>query len=567
MRPGPADAALETPLLQKLQGWGVVLVAFFVVWVPYTWLREPSENLKQEQELKTAAISRGERAVQLFSEENQLGVGCVRCHGPELRGGVIQAGAEYAYPPNLTNICAGPFGNPPHSAINSTEDIYQVIREGAERDAVVEHPLPGCARRSADQRPRELPGLDEFGERPFKDNVCLNPDASARALEENLTEQSEGAVVQEVKSCLGFPSSAAPCGRAPGSRSWASPCSSAASTCCSAPSSAGTWGSWCWSSAFSGWMVIQSSLWLFGFWSQGLETPTNLGPRGSEPAWVVLEASPGTTSDSYETFAEYPTGPWELPDESDPIQSADVQSSTGAVTAFLAEQLNEELGLAETDPTAIAGTQFSVDSVKFSEAEDGKTKLAVVRVALQRRWATVDRVAVLRLGQRAAILVHVPRGLDHRLRSVPAAARPRGEEAQGVPDRRGRARVVRTRVEREEATMIGAEIHPSPRSGERPVHPAGRDDPGDRLPDVDHDREVSAIEFGDGLAAPLHLRQRGFPLFVERQDLQLDRQVHLANRHAGRHGDAPQERSSGSIGSRHRPCDRRPPAPPPQASR
>ena len=44
--PGPADAALETPLLQKLQGWGVVLVAFFVVWIPYTWLREPSENLE-----------------------------------------------------------------------------------------------------------------------------------------------------------------------------------------------------------------------------------------------------------------------------------------------------------------------------------------------------------------------------------------------------------------------------------------------------------------------------------------------------------------------------------------
>ena len=32
MRPGPSDAALETPLLQKLQGWCVVLVAFFVLW-------------------------------------------------------------------------------------------------------------------------------------------------------------------------------------------------------------------------------------------------------------------------------------------------------------------------------------------------------------------------------------------------------------------------------------------------------------------------------------------------------------------------------------------------------
>jgi mono/diheme cytochrome c family protein len=187
MRPGPADAALETPLLQKLQGWGVVLVAFLVVWMPYTWLREPSENLKQEEELKAAAISRGERAVHLFSEENQLGVGCVRCHGPELRGGVIQVGADYAYPPNLTNLCAGPFGNPPHSAIYSTEDIYQVIREG--RNA-----MPSWSIRYQgaldDQQINDLVNylVAMSSENvPFEDNVCLNPDASARALEENLT--------------------------------------------------------------------------------------------------------------------------------------------------------------------------------------------------------------------------------------------------------------------------------------------------------------------------------------------------------------------------------------------
>ena len=29
MRPGPSDPDLETPLLTKLQGWGVLLVAFF----------------------------------------------------------------------------------------------------------------------------------------------------------------------------------------------------------------------------------------------------------------------------------------------------------------------------------------------------------------------------------------------------------------------------------------------------------------------------------------------------------------------------------------------------------
>ncbi|MGB7805466.1 MAG: hypothetical protein WBM72_07680, partial [Actinomycetota bacterium] len=70
MRPGPSDPALETPLLQKLQGWGVVLVAFFVIWIPFSWVREPSQNLEQEQRLKTQALDRGARDVQLFSEEN-----------------------------------------------------------------------------------------------------------------------------------------------------------------------------------------------------------------------------------------------------------------------------------------------------------------------------------------------------------------------------------------------------------------------------------------------------------------------------------------------------------------
>ncbi len=59
MRPGPSDAALETPLLHKLQGWSVILVAFFAIWIPITWLREPSENLAQErltQAIRSAAV-------------------------------------------------------------------------------------------------------------------------------------------------------------------------------------------------------------------------------------------------------------------------------------------------------------------------------------------------------------------------------------------------------------------------------------------------------------------------------------------------------------------------------
>jgi mono/diheme cytochrome c family protein len=185
MRPGPADAALETPLLQKLQGWGLVLVAFFMIWLPFTYLREPKTNFQQEQDLKTQAIARGQKATQFFSEENQLGVGCVRCHGPELRGGVIQAGDGYAYPPNLTTICAGPFASPPHSAIFSTADIYQVIQEGRNY-------MPSWSIRFQgaldDQQINDLVNYLVYMSSknvPYKDNVCLNPDASKRALEQN----------------------------------------------------------------------------------------------------------------------------------------------------------------------------------------------------------------------------------------------------------------------------------------------------------------------------------------------------------------------------------------------
>jgi hypothetical protein len=184
MRPGPSDAALETPLLQKLQGWGVVLVAFFVIFIPYNWLREPSENLRQEDELLTLAYDRGELAVQTFSEENQLGVGCVRCHGPELRGGVIQAGATLAYPPDLTNLCAGPFGTPPHNAIFSQDDIYQVLEEG--RGAMPSWSIRYQGALNDQQINDLVVYLVEMSSEnvPFEDNVCLNEEASARALEE-----------------------------------------------------------------------------------------------------------------------------------------------------------------------------------------------------------------------------------------------------------------------------------------------------------------------------------------------------------------------------------------------
>ncbi len=189
MRPGPSDAALETPLFHKLQGWSVVLVAFFAVWIPYTWLREPSVNLQQERDLKSEAIVRGEHAVQLFSEENQYGVGCTRCHGPELRGGtVITNGAnpdgsiKYAYPANLTTICGGPFMG--HGAIKSINDIYTTIEQGR-----IANGMPSWSIRYFgaldDQQINDIVNYLVWMSSknvPENQNICTNPDAVKGAL-------------------------------------------------------------------------------------------------------------------------------------------------------------------------------------------------------------------------------------------------------------------------------------------------------------------------------------------------------------------------------------------------
>jgi hypothetical protein len=87
--------------------------------------------------------------------------------------------------------------------------------------------------------------------------------------------------------------------------------------------------------AFFGWMTIQSGLWLFGFWSQGPDTKTNLGPRGPDATWVVDAAGldPGAV---HAELAAYPSGEYPEPDTTDPTVEADVQQAQGVVAAYMA---------------------------------------------------------------------------------------------------------------------------------------------------------------------------------------------------------------------------------------
>jgi hypothetical protein len=129
--------------------------------------------------------------------------------------------------------------------------------------------------------------------------------------------------------------------------------------------------------AFFGWMTIQSSLWLFGFWSQGPTTPTNLGPRGPDPAWVVDSAGldPGA---AHAELASYPSGEYPEPDLSDPLQAADVQAAQGVIQVYLANAANAEQGLDPTAFDSIQPTSFLIDDIRFTTGADGE-RLAVAQ--------------------------------------------------------------------------------------------------------------------------------------------------------------------------------------------
>ncbi len=191
MRPGPSDPDLETPLLQKLQGWGVVLVLFFVIWVPAVWLLEPDINLEQEQEMIDAAIARGAHAVQVYSEDNQGGVGCVQCHGPTLEGSKIPNTKTPDDPndvfitPNLTTVCGGPFTG--HPLIYGLNDIYTTIEQGRGL-------MPSWSIRYAgalgDQQINDIVNyivsIQDETQVPFEHNVCTNPEAVTKAVDQFL---------------------------------------------------------------------------------------------------------------------------------------------------------------------------------------------------------------------------------------------------------------------------------------------------------------------------------------------------------------------------------------------
>jgi hypothetical protein len=168
---------------------------------------------------------------------------------------------------------------------------------------------------------------------------------------------------------------------------------------------------------FFGWMILLSAVWTFGFYSQGPDTPVNLGPRGTEPSWVV--ESLGTDPEPiFEAYATYPTGDaWRVPGTND-NDAASLQAVTTAAQGFLAEEANAELGLGEFDVGAVQTTDFAIDKVRF--ATDGDVSLAAAeayftgggpRITLHLRHdsGSVNRYSwMFLIGSAVGFAVHLP---------------------------------------------------------------------------------------------------------------------------------------------------------------
>lgn len=174
MRPGPTDAELEGPRLWRLQAWGLVLVLFLAIWIPVYWLREPSANVADQQELQTQSIQRGQADVQLNSTANPEGIGCVRCHGSRLQGWYNVFNGVVVSTPDLQTVCGGAkYGHP---QIAGAQDLINVIEQGRPNTD-----MPSWSVRYSgsldDQQINDIVNYIISMDQqhiPKKDNVCLN---------------------------------------------------------------------------------------------------------------------------------------------------------------------------------------------------------------------------------------------------------------------------------------------------------------------------------------------------------------------------------------------------------
>jgi mono/diheme cytochrome c family protein len=80
-RPGPADEALEGPLLERYQVAGVALTVFLAVLLPFLYLREPVRQKAAASKEMSESVRLGKATFEEF---------CQRCHGANAQGGTVK---------------------------------------------------------------------------------------------------------------------------------------------------------------------------------------------------------------------------------------------------------------------------------------------------------------------------------------------------------------------------------------------------------------------------------------------------------------------------------------------
>ncbi|MFN2625401.1 MAG: cytochrome c [Mycobacteriales bacterium] len=142
LRPAPSDDELETNVLERWQGWGLILTLFLALFLPAYWLffenpRATNAGLK----FRAQSIERGETIFEIPEPGGHaFQAGCAQCHGTDARGGFkanwIPPGSPKGtkgtqYPcPNLREVFKRQMGDQKKTPREAYRFVYETIAQG-----------------------------------------------------------------------------------------------------------------------------------------------------------------------------------------------------------------------------------------------------------------------------------------------------------------------------------------------------------------------------------------------------------------------------------------------------
>ncbi len=144
LRPAPSDDELETNILERWQGIGVVMTIFLALFLPAYWLFfENQRGTRAAVQQREKSINRGEHIFSVAGEEAPGGhagfqAQCAQCHGANAAGGVkgrtyIPPGATEAVPyeaPALNDVFIKQIVGAKKTEKDAYNFIYETISRG-----------------------------------------------------------------------------------------------------------------------------------------------------------------------------------------------------------------------------------------------------------------------------------------------------------------------------------------------------------------------------------------------------------------------------------------------------